>query len=141
MTPRVKKKHAGGRPPIMTPELVKKLEECFSNSLTDEEACLIADISKPTLYAYCEAHPEFSDRKELLKKRPSIKAKLNRVNAINKGDQFASAWWLERKSRDEFSTKSFTETKAVTFHSLKNVPTSELEAMLKEAMEADNEKP
>lgn len=43
-----------GRPTKMTQGTVKKLEEAFLRGLSDEEACLYADISKPTLYDYCD---------------------------------------------------------------------------------------
>ena len=44
-------------------------------------------------------------RKEQLKNSPSIKAKLNIVEAIEEGDSELSKWWLERKEKNEFSTK------------------------------------
>lgn len=99
------KKNKGGRPTVMTPETVKKLEYGFLKGLTDAECCLYADISKQTLYDYCEKHPEFTDRKEQLKKQPSIQAKLNVTEAIDNGDIDLSRWYLERKNKDEFSLK------------------------------------
>ena len=93
------------RPSSMTEEVVKKLLDAFSYSFTDDEACLYAWISKPTLYEYCKVHPEFTDQKEQLKKKPNLKAKMNKVKAINEGNLVESWWWLERKSRDEFSLK------------------------------------
>jgi len=49
---------------------VKKLLDAFSYSFTDEEACVYADISKKTLYNYCDKNPKFLHQKELLKKKP-----------------------------------------------------------------------
>jgi len=46
-----------------------------------------------------------STRKELLKKQPNVQAKLNVVESINKKDVHDSKRWLERKARDEFSTR------------------------------------
>lgn len=97
------------RPTVMTAETIKKLEEAFMNAFTDEEACLYADISIRTLYDYCEKNPQFSHKKETLKKKPNIKAKLNILKSLNEGDVKDSQWWLERKSRDEFSIKSKSE--------------------------------
>lgn len=90
----------------MTPETVSKLEMAFANSFTDEEACLYADISRETLYEYCRKHPKFSDKKEILKKKPNLKAKLNIIKAMNEWDEYNSRRRLERKSKDEFSTKT-----------------------------------
>ena len=68
-------KNKGGRPTKMKPETVNKLEDAFRWGCTDAEACLHADITKQTLYNYCEKNEEFFDRKELLKDQPILKAK------------------------------------------------------------------
>jgi hypothetical protein len=98
-----------GRPTVMTPEIVNKLEQAFANAFTDEQACIFADISKPTLYEYIKENPSFSDRKEQLKKRVDIKAKTQVIEAIKNGDMPTAKWWLERKCKDEFSLKTETE--------------------------------
>lgn len=96
----------GGRPTVMTEAMIGKLEMLFTKGLTDREACLIADISPSTLYDYCNEHPEFAERKELLKEQIKTQAKLNVAEAIaEKKDIDMSKWYLERKARDEFSTK------------------------------------
>ena len=94
-----------GRPTVMTEETIQKLEYAFMRGLTDLEACLYANISKSTLYNYCEENPEFMDRKEELKHHPTAKARLNVTEAIENGNEDLSKWWLERKAKDEFSTK------------------------------------
>lgn len=43
-------KHAGGRPTVMTPEVVLKLEEAFKVDATDEKACALAGIGESTYY-------------------------------------------------------------------------------------------
>lgn len=93
------------RPTVMNEETVNKLLTAFAYSFSDQEACLYAWISKPTLYDYCKRFPEFSDRKEELKKKPNIKAKMNWIEKINNKDYQASKERLERKSKDEFSLK------------------------------------
>ena len=98
-------KNKGGRPTVMTPEMVQKLEEGFMKGLTDAECCLFCGIAKQTLYDYCNKYPEFADRKEDLKKHPAIQAKLNILEAIDGGDKDISKWYLERKNKDEFSLK------------------------------------
>lgn len=103
------KKNTVGRPTLMTNETVKKLEDAFLYGATDLEACLEAGISKQTLYTYQEKNPEFVDRKELLKNQPRIKAKKVVMKSIEEGDKETSKWYLERRSKDEFSTK--TESK------------------------------
>ena len=94
-----------GRPTVMTDEVIGKLEMLFAKGLSDREACLIADIHPSTLYDYCNANPEFAERKELLKERVKTQAKLNLAEAIENKDADISKWYLERKAKDEFSVK------------------------------------
>jgi hypothetical protein len=98
-----------GRPTIMAPDVVAKLEQAFMNAFTDEQACIVAKISRDTLYDYIKKNPSFSVRKEELKKRVDIKAKTKLVQAINGGDMNSIKFWLERKCKDEFSLKTETE--------------------------------
>ena len=99
------KKSNAWRPTVMTPEVIAKLEYWFSKGFSDSEACLYANISKDSLYRYIDVHPGFWDRKELLKDQPKLKAKLNITEKIDEGDDYNSRWYLERKSKDEFSLK------------------------------------
>jgi hypothetical protein len=50
----------------MTPITVKKTEEAFALSSSDEEACIYVGICKQTLYIFQEKNQEFLDRKDLL---------------------------------------------------------------------------
>lgn len=102
-TPSGKKKI--GRPTVFTKDKLEKLRAWFSNSLTDEEACVYAWVSERALQTYCEKHPDFRKQKELLKHKPSIKAKTNMIKSINAGNLQLSQWWLERKNKKEFSTR------------------------------------
>lgn len=94
-----------GRPTIMTPEVVKKLEDAFKMGCTDIEACLNADISRQTLQNYQEKNPEFVDRKELLKKTPTFRARASILKAIDDDPDLAMKY-LERKEKAEFSLRS-----------------------------------
>lgn len=98
-----------GRPTIMTPETISKLEEAFIKGLNDQEACLYAGIGKSTLYNYCQENPTFMERKEQLKNHLKMRAKLNIEEEIVKGDKPLSQWYLERRAKDEFSTKQEVE--------------------------------
>ena len=92
-----------GRPTVMTPETVNKLEQGFTMGFTDEEACLYANISKQTLYDYCKKHLEYTDRKEGLKNHPKLLAKINIYNALKNNEKVDdSKWYAERKMKKEF---------------------------------------
>ena len=95
---------AGGRPTKMTDETVKKLEEAFLLGCSDLEACFYANISKQTLYSYQEKHPEFTDRKKLLKQNPVMIARKTVVDAVEKDPKLAFDY-LKAKKSDEFAEK------------------------------------
>jgi len=100
------KKSNAGRKTIMSDVVIQKLEQAFTYDMTDLEACLYADISKSTLYNYQNAHPEFVERKALLKNSLAMKAKANLAVSINNGDKTDTKWWLERRRKEEFSLKT-----------------------------------
>lgn len=100
-----KSENKRGRPTKMTNEVIGKLEMAFSTGATDIEACIVADINPDTLYEYCKKNPEFSERKEVLKKKPVLKAKQIVINYLNSNDIDTAKWYLERKARDEFAAK------------------------------------
>lgn len=92
-----------GRPCKITKAVLGKLEEAFALGCTDAEACFYADINPDTLYEYCKKHPDFSERKSLLKMRPVFKAKKTILD--NLSDVQTAKWYLERKCKEEFNTK------------------------------------
>ncbi len=94
-----------GRPTVMTTDTVNKLEAAFTNGLNVSEACLYANISRQTYYAYCKETEGFSDRVELLRTNVSMIAKQKVVEAIRKGDVDVAEWYLERVNKEEFSTR------------------------------------
>lgn len=99
-----------GRPPKLTPDKIKRLEEAFAMGCSDLEACFWADISKTTLYRYQDEHPEFSARKEALKERPIFLARKAMLNNLESGqDADFALKYAERKKKDEFSLKTETQ--------------------------------
>lgn len=95
-----------GRPTVMTPEIISKLEEAFLNGANDKEAIFLANIGSSTFYEYCKSNPDFAERKEALKDMPKYTAKMNIVSKINKGDVSTSQWYVERKIKEEFSNRT-----------------------------------
>jgi hypothetical protein len=109
MTKKTKKNPLGaGRKEKVTENVVQKLKSYFMQGHTDIEACLLVGISRGTLNNYCKKNPEFYTIKEELKHKPAAIAR-NVVNkAIQEGDKDMAKWYLERKKKDEFSTRSET---------------------------------
>lgn len=100
------KNGTAGRPTVMTPETINKLEHVFMLGGSDKEACLYAEISTQTLYDYQNLHPEFVGRKEMLKETPFLKARQTIVQ--NLSNPQGAQWFMERKKRDEFGKSDET---------------------------------
>jgi len=81
----------------MTPEVIAKLEDAFSWGCTDLEACCFANISKDALYDYCNKNPKFSERKEVLKNHPVMKARRVVVAALEDDDINTAHKVIDRK--------------------------------------------
>jgi hypothetical protein len=86
-----------GRPKAVTEEVIRKLEEAFSWGCTDREACCYADIGSSTLYDYCQANPDFSERKEDLKNHPTMKARRIVKASLDDNDLTTANKVLDRK--------------------------------------------
>lgn len=93
-----------GRKPAINDDVLEVLRQAFLTGATDEEAAEFADISVATLYRYQEKNPEFCEEKEAWKTNPVMKARVTVYNSLN--DPRIAAWYLERKKKDEFSTRT-----------------------------------
>lgn len=99
--PKVKKV---GRPTVMTDHVLSMLRAAFLIGATDEEACAYAEIGTTAFYAYQAENPEFAEKKDRWKQQPILQAKQTVVGAL-KSDKDTAKWYLERKKKDEFSTR------------------------------------
>lgn len=122
-------KSNAGRPTVFTKEVLQKLEEAFLLGCSDLEACLVADISSASLYNYQNDHPEFLERKRILKKTPIYKARKCVVDACEENPELALKY-LERKNKKEFSLRTENLNADTTV--------DELEKMSKEQLEEEH---
>ena len=106
MAKRGPRKHIGtGRPTVMTPEVLSKLEQAFSVGAPDRDACVYAGIGEASLYDYCKKYPAFSERKEMLKEKLVLVARDSLAKGV-KNDPKLAMDFLKTKRKDEFSTRS-----------------------------------
>ena len=89
--PKEKGKGRTGRPTVMVPEVLKKLERAYCGGATHGEAAAYADIHERTLHNYLKANPDFIQRIEGLKGRPRLLAKLIVLDKLEAND-LATAW-------------------------------------------------
>lgn len=107
----------GGRPTVFTKEVMDKLDEAFSWGCTDAEAALHANITFDALQKHCYRHPDFVHRRNQLKETPNIRARQSVLMGFADNPDLALKY-LERKKKDEFSTKQESDVK-LTFEPLK----------------------
>lgn len=92
-----------GRPTVMTPEVIGKLEQAFSFDTSIDEACLYAGIHPDTYYAFVKKNPKYSDHFKELRNHPVLKARKSIVDKLE--DPINAKWYLERKRKNEFGER------------------------------------
>ena len=101
-------KERAGRPTVMTPDVVAKLEQAFAIDATVEEACSYANISRDAFYDYLKKNTIFSDRIEDLRQLPVLAARERAVKGVK--ENYGNAMdYLSRKRKSEFSQKQEIE--------------------------------
>src|SRR4051812_14240705 len=94
-----------GRKTVMTPEVVRKLEEAFSMDCTDEEACAFAGIGERTYYDHKAQDEAFSQRMERSKRFAFVLAKKTVRRAREQNDATLAIRWLKNRQRDRYHEK------------------------------------
>ena len=110
MVSKEESKNQVGRPRKITPKILEKLEEAFKLGCTNREACFYADVAESTFYDFLNEYPEYSDKINMWKDYQKIKARYVVHKALEKGDKDMAKWYLERKAKDEFNTKTEVDT-------------------------------
>ena len=96
------------RPTVMTPEVIAKLEKRFRDGATNLEA-IEGLISEDTFYHHQKINPEFAARMDMAKEYTTEIARGVVSKAIKRGDRDTAKWWLERRNKAQFSTKTETD--------------------------------
>jgi hypothetical protein len=104
-----------GRPPLMTEEIVEKLQSLIAGGTYITEACKIVGIDRTTLYKYIANHPNFSTKIQELRIATKAAAESNIVNSIINDGDIANSWrWLEKFDPDFIPKEdNITETTIV----------------------------
>lgn len=102
MTKKIERRKVG-KPTKITDEVLKEVRKAFLWGASVTEAAAFADIGARTLYDYLEKNPEYSQQVKAWQLNPLLKAKKTVVESLD--DAKNAQWYLERKQKDEFSTK------------------------------------
>jgi len=92
-------------PSRLTKANIEELEARFRDGATTLEA-IDGIMSESTYYKHLSENEEFSERMSLARDYVTEIARGVVARAIKKGDRDTAKWWLERKKKDEFSTKT-----------------------------------
>jgi len=106
-----KKISNAGRPIALNQKTINNLEQAFAKGCNVTEACLYANISNPTFYKYFPVDSKIFNHFMALRDKPTLHARFNVIEAVEQKDLETSKWYLERKARDEFSTRQELENK------------------------------
>jgi hypothetical protein len=93
-----------GRPSAFTEEVIRKIEEAAALDCTVKEIAFFAGIHFDTLYAKLDSDKEFSERIEALRNNPILKSRQTIIGSLS--DVENAKWYIERKRKKEFSTRT-----------------------------------
>ena len=93
------------RPTKLTEENILELEKRFRDGATTLEA-IDGIFSEATYYLHLKENEMFSERMKLAREYVTEIARGVVARRIKKGDAETAKWWLERKNKKEFSSRS-----------------------------------
>ncbi len=139
MTEKKKYKKKMGRKSVMNKITLEKLEKAFMMGCTVDEASIYAEIDHSTYYNYIKKHPEYKEKIENLRHRPRLRARMNVVRDIERGNLDTSKWYLERKSKSEFGTRVEMNTQSTIHQFNHDLSREEAKSVIKSLSETLNE--
>lgn len=92
-----------GRPTVLTPQVVSKLEALLSIGLTVREACLESGISHETYYSRVRSDERFADKMAKAQNTVTTTAKKVVATQVLGGDTKTAMWWLDRLDKKELA--------------------------------------
>ena len=91
--------------------VIQKLEQAWSLGCSDKDASFFSGISPAALSDFLKKNPDISERKEELKTKVVLKAKQELIKGFENNPEICLKY-LERKRKDEYSTKTETDITA-----------------------------
>lgn len=102
------KKNKNGRPFAINEEMEKEISHLLSDGMSQAKVALAMGINEKTIIEHKRRFPEFSERIERAKMETDRLAhKSIKVGMLK--DWRAGAWWLERRSPEEFGERKMIE--------------------------------
>ncbi len=95
-----------GRPSAITAVKEEIFAKAFRDGATVLEASKAAEVSPDAYYDRMTKDPDFADKMNLSKEYVTEFAKALLSRKIQRGDTETAKWWLERKAKKEFSSRT-----------------------------------
>jgi len=95
------------RPKAVTEPVILELEKRYRDGATTLE-CINGIIAESTYYDYLKNDIEFSERMSIAREYTTELAQAVIARRVKRGDVDSAKWWLERKNKKEFSTRTET---------------------------------
>ena len=90
-------------------KVLESLEDYFKLGYSRYKACMLANVDLSLLSKWEAKSPELSLKINAWIEWPNTLARRNWIAKLNDQEYIASKEWLERRDRDDFSTKQVTE--------------------------------
>lgn len=97
------------RPTKYTPEIVERIREALVAGNTRKASALHAGIDQDTLNIWMNRYSDFRTAVENAEAQAEVDHVANIVQAAQKGNWTASAWWLERRRHQDWGRKDRVE--------------------------------
>lgn len=81
-----KTKKKGGRPQVITPEILEQLKWCFAQDMNTVQALTYCQLDQNTFYRYVKVHPEDYEFWKALRNKPALNAKICVATKLEVGD-------------------------------------------------------
>jgi len=87
-------------------EIIKSLRPYLTLGYDLKNACILAQVTYETVWHWVKADTALLIKIKAWQNMVNAKARQNVAASINEGDTQESKWWLERKEKKTFSTRT-----------------------------------
>lgn len=90
-------------------KVISDLKAGLQRDFTIIEACVYAGITSDTYYRWLKESDEFREEMDRARQHMSELSKKVIMDAVEKGDKDSAKWWLERRKKELYSTRTETD--------------------------------
>ena len=118
-------------------EIVRALEPYLKLGYSVKKACVLAQFPDRTVYDWIADDENLRAKIEAMQGMVNAKAREVVAKAVNAGSKEDAKWWLERREKKDFSTRTETD---VTSKDQQIAIDPKLDALISDVLKANREK-